>query len=235
MYAKFIKRILDFLLSLTALLLLSPVLLVLSVIGAVKMKGNPFFVQRRVGRKNKRTGKETIFPMLKFRSMRDLKDQNGQFLPDEERLTRYGRFLRKTSLDELPQLFNIIGGSLSFVGPRPLVIEYLPCYTPEERHRHDVMPGITGLAQINGRSFITWEEIFAFDLEYVRTVSLRTDLHILMQTAKKVIAHEDIADMTQLQTDENGRYYAVMNGEKKYLHQPLNMERGVQSAAGNRK
>ena len=224
MYAKCIKRILDFFLSLTALLLLSPLLLALTLIGAIEMKGNPFFVQQRVGQINKRTGKETIFPMLKFRSMRDLKDQNGQFLPDEERLTRYGRLIRKTSLDELPQLLNIISGSLSFCGPRPLVIEYLPCYTPEERHRHDVKSGITGLAQINGRSFITWEEIFAYDLEYVRTVSLRTDLHIFLQTAKKVIAHENIADMTQLQTDENGRKYAVIDGEKKYLHQPLNIE-----------
>ena len=235
MYAKCIKRILDFFLSLIAVLLLSPLLLVLTVIGAIKMKGNPFFVQPRVGQIDKKTGKETIFSMVKFRSMRDLRDENGKLLPDQERLTRYGRFLRKTSLDELPQLINIICGDLSICGPRPLVTEYLPCYTPEEHHRHDVKPGVTGLAQINGRSFITWEEIFAYDLEYVRTVSLRTDLHILLQTVKKVVAHENIADMTQLQTDENGRKYAVINGEKKYLHQPLNIERGLQSAAGNRK
>ena len=125
MYAKCVKRILDFFLSLIALLLLSPLLLALTVIGAIEMKGNPFFVQRRVGQIDKKMGKETFFSMLKFRSMKDSKDQNGQLLPDQERLTRYGRFLRKTSLDELPQLLNIIRGDLSFCGPRPLVLEYL--------------------------------------------------------------------------------------------------------------
>lgn len=176
MYAKFMKRILDFLLSLTALLLLSPVLLVLSVIGAVKFKGNPFFTQPRPGKDEK------IFHLIKFRSMTYERDGEGNLLPDAERLTRYGRFLRATSLDELPELLNILAGRMALVGPRPLAVQYLPYYTEQERRRHSVRPGLTGLAQVNGRNETTWEDRFAYDLNYVSSISFRQDVKILFRT-----------------------------------------------------
>ena len=176
MYAKFLKRILDFLLSLTALLLLSPVLLVLSVIGAIKFKGNPFFTQPRPGKDEK------IFYLIKFRSMTYECDSEGNLLPDAERLTRYGRLLRATSLDELPELLNILAGQMALVGPRPLAVQYLPYYTEQERRRHSVRPGLTGLAQVNGRNETTWEDRFAYDLQYVSSISFRQDVKLLLQT-----------------------------------------------------
>ena len=191
MYAKYIKRILDFVLSLGAITVLSPVLLVLTVLGAVKMKGNPFFTQLRPGRNEK------IFRLIKFRTMTCEKDENGKLLPDDQRLTKYGKFLRSTSLDELPELFNILVGQMSIVGPRPLLVEYLPYYTEEERHRHDVRPGLTGLAQINGRNNLTWEQKFAYDLTYVRKISFAADLGILIGTVLKVIKRSDIQTDTQ--------------------------------------
>ena len=187
MYAKCFKRVLDFVLSLMALIVLSPVLLVLTVLGAIKMKGNPFFTQLRPGKDEK------IFKLIKFRSMTCEKDNDGNFLPDEQRLTRYGKLLRSTSLDELPELINILRGDMSIVGPRPLLPEYLPYYTDEERRRHDVRPGLTGLAQVNGRNNISsWEERFAYDLQYVQTCSLWQDIQILFQTVLKVIKRSDI-------------------------------------------
>ena len=186
MYPKYIKRMLDFLLSLAALLFLSPVLLVLTVLGAVKMKGNPFFTQLRPGKNEK------IFRLIKFRTMTCEKDENGNLLPDEKRLTKYGKFLRSTSLDELPELFNILLGQMSIVGPRPLLVQYLPYYTPEEKHRHDVRPGLTGLAQVNGRNNLTWEEKFRFDLEYVNHVGFLMDLSIVIKTVEKVFKRSDV-------------------------------------------
>ena len=187
MYAKCFKRVLDFALSLLALIVLSPVLLVLTVLGAIKMKGNPFFTQLRPGKDEK------IFKLIKFRSMTCEKDKDGKLLPDTQRLTRYGKILRSTSLDELPELINILKGDMSIVGPRPLLVEYLPYYTDEERHRHDVRPGLTGLAQVNGRNNIgSWEERFAYDLQYVQNCSLRQDIQILIQTVLKVIKRSDI-------------------------------------------
>lgn len=187
MYAKCFKRVLDFVLSLMALIVLSPVLLVLTVLGAIKMKGNPFFTQLRPGKDEK------IFKLIKFRSMTCEKDNDGNFLPDEQRLTRYGKLLRSTSLDELPELINILRGDMSIVGPRPLLPEYLPYYTDEERRRHDVRPGLTGLAQVNGRNNISsWEERFAYDLQYVQKCSLWQDIQILFQTVLKVIKRSDI-------------------------------------------
>lgn len=186
MYPKYIKRMLDFLLSLAALLALSPVLLVLTVLGAVKMKGNPFFTQLRPGKDEK------IFRLIKFRTMTCEKDENGNLLPDEQRLTRYGKFLRSTSLDELPELVNILLGQMSIVGPRPLLVQYLPYYTPEEKHRHDVRPGLTGLAQVNGRNNLTWEEKFRFDLEYVNHVGFLMDLSIVIKTVEKVFKRSDV-------------------------------------------
>ena len=187
MYAKFFKHILDFILSLTAILLLSPLFLILMAIGAIMMRGNPFFSQPRPGKDEK------IFRLIKFRSMSNAKDKNGELLPDDERLNKYGRLLRSTSLDELPELFNILIGNMAIVGPRPLLVEYLPYYTEEEHHRHDVRPGLTGLAQINGRNAIdTWEQRFAYDLEDVKNCSFGMDVKIIFKTVAKVIMRSDI-------------------------------------------
>lgn len=190
-YEKYIKRLLDLLLSGTALLVLSPVLLVLTVLGACIMRGNPFFTQQRPGKDEK------IFRLIKFRSMTCQKDAAGNLLPDEKRLTKYGRFLRASSLDELPELLNIFAGHMSIVGPRPLLVEYLPYYTAEEKHRHDVRPGLTGLAQVNGRNNLTWEQKFAYDLNYVKHISFATDVKIILQTVLKVFARADVQADTQ--------------------------------------
>lgn len=187
MYATFWKRVLDFALSLTALVVLSPVLLVLTVVGAFQMGGNPFFTQIRPGKDEK------LFRLVKFRSMSNKKDKNGNLLPDDQRLTKYGRFIRSTSLDELPELWNILKGDMSIVGPRPLLPEYLPYYYEEERHRHDVRPGLTGLAQINGRNMLSWEDRFAYDVRYVRNITFKKDVEIIWKTIFKVIQKSDIA------------------------------------------
>ncbi len=178
-YARYIKRPMDFILSLCAIIVLSPILLALTVIGAVVMKGNPFFFQQRPGKNEK------IFKLIKFRTMTCEKDKNGKLLPDEQRLTGYGNFLRHTSLDELPELFNILKGDMSIIGPRPLLPEYLPYYTEAERHRHDVRPGLSGLAQINGRNAVTWEEKFSWDLKYVGDITFFGDIKIILLTVKK--------------------------------------------------
>lgn len=193
MYARFLKRVLDFLLSLMALIVLSPVLLILTVIGAVAMKGNPFFTQMRPGMIDKKTGKEKIFKLVKFRSMSNTKDKDGNLLPDEKRLGKYGRMLRASSLDELPELWNILKGDMSIVGPRPLLVEYLPYYTENERHRHDVRPGLSGLAQVHGRNFIDWDHRLAFDIQYIEQITFLGDLRIILQTALKFVKKEDIA------------------------------------------
>ena len=187
MYASFWKRVLDLLISAAALLLLSPLLLVLSCVGAVAMGGSPFFLQTRPGLR------EEPFRLIKLRTMSNARDGEGRLLPDEQRLNRYGRFLRSTSLDELPELINILNGDMSLVGPRPLLMEYLPLYNESQRHRHDLRPGLTGLAQVNGRNAQSWEERFALDLRYVRDVSLRLDLRILLKTVGAVLRREGIS------------------------------------------
>lgn len=186
MYANFFKRILDFFCALSAILCLSPLLLVLTVLGAVKMKGNPFFTQPRPGKD------ERIFKLIKFRTMTNQKDANGNLLPDDVRLTKYGKFLRSTSLDELPELFNILKGDMAVIGPRPLLVKYLPLYNSEQRHRHDVRPGLSGLAQISGRNAITWEDKFKYDVEYVKNVTFIGDVKIILTTLKKAIKREGI-------------------------------------------
>lgn len=187
MYQRYVKRVLDFSLSLFALIVLSPLLLVLIVVGAVQMKGNPFFTQLRPGKDEK------IFRLIKFRTMTNAKDKEGNLLPDEKRLVPYGKFLRSTSLDELPELINIVKGDMSIVGPRPLLVEYLPYYTEEEKKRHDVRPGLTGWAQINGRNNIkSWEDRFKYDLEYVEHYSLVFDIKVLFLTVMKVLKRSDI-------------------------------------------
>lgn len=191
MYRKFFKRFFDFVLSLMALVGLSPILLVLTVLGAIKMKGNPFFTQQRPGKDEK------IFKLIKFRTMTCETDANGNLLPDEQRLTGYGKFLRSTSLDELPELINILKGDMSIVGPRPLLVEYLPWYNETEKHRHDVRPGLTGWAQVNGRNSVDWETRFALDVEYVRDISMLLDVKVIFLTVKKVLCRSDVADDTR--------------------------------------
>ena len=186
MIYKYIKRILDIISSLLAIILLSPLLGMLAVIGAFEMKGNPFFTQERPGKDEK------IFELVKFRTMTNAKDKDGNLLSDADRLTRYGKFLRNTSLDELPELFNILKGDMSVIGPRPLLVQYLPYYTEEERHRHDVRPGLTGWAQVNGRNNITWEEKFAWDVKYVNEMNLILDIKILFQTVFNVLKRDDV-------------------------------------------
>lgn len=185
-YEKYIKRLLDFILSLLALIVLSPILLILVIVGAVKMKGDPFFTQMRPGKDEK------IFKLIKFRTMTNEKDSEGNLLPDDVRLTKYGRFLRSTSLDELPELINILKGDMSIVGPRPLVPQYLPYYTERERHRHDVKPGLTGKAQVNGRNVISWEERFEYDLDYIYNISFINDVKLVLQTVIVTINRKDI-------------------------------------------
>ena len=196
MYKKYLKRILDFCLSLVALLVLSPVLLVLTVVGAAVMGGNPFFTQLRPGKDEK------IFKLIKFRSMTNKKDADGKLLPDEQRLTKYGKFLRSTSLDELPELINILKGDMSLVGPRPLLVRYLPLYNDRQRHRHDVRPGLTGLAQIRGRNGISFEQRFELDLQYIETLSFKTDLRILLETVAAVLKREGISSETAQTMEE---------------------------------
>ena len=196
MYAKYVKRPLDFLLSLTALTVLSPLLLVLTVVGAIAMKGNPFFVQKRPGRISKKTGQEKIFSLIKFRTMSNAKDKDGNLLPDKDRLNRYGRFLRSTSLDELPELVNIVKGDMAIVGPRPLLVQYIPRYSKEQRHRHDVRPGLTGYAQVHGRNGISWEEKFRLDVEYTKNVTFAGDVKIIFTTVAKVLRREGISSET---------------------------------------
>ncbi len=191
MYARFFKRFFDFVLSLLALIILSPVLLILIVVGAVVLKGNPFFTQLRPGKKDK-NGQETIFKLLKLRTMSNAKDQNGELLPDDQRLSKYGKFLRSTSADELPSLVNILVGELSIVGPRPQLVRDMTFMTDEQRRRHDVRPGLTGLAQINGRNNITWEQKFEYDLEYIdRGITLKEDIKIILLTVLKVLKRSD--------------------------------------------
>lgn len=201
-YARYIKRLMDFFLSFLAIIVLSPVLLILTIIGAVVMKGNPFFVQERPGKIDPKTGKERIFKLIKFRTMTCEKDKGGNLLPDERRITPYGNFLRHTSLDELPELFNILKGDMSIVGPRPLLVKYLPLYTERQRHRHDVRPGLTGLAQVNGRNTLSWEDRFEIDLQYVKNISFLGDIKIITYTLKKVLIREGISSATSETMEE---------------------------------
>lgn len=203
MYAKYFKRPMDFCLSLLALIVLSPVLLILTVLGAITMKGNPFFTQARPGKDEK------IFKLIKFRTMTCETDENGKPLPDEQRLTKYGKLLRSTSLDELPELVNILRGDMSVVGPRPLLVKYLPLYNERQKHRHDVRPGLTGRAQINGRNAITWEAKFEEDIAYIENITLLKDLQIIFSTVLKVFKREGISQ-------ENSATMEEFKGNKTY-------------------
>ncbi len=206
MYAKYIKRPLDIFLSFCALTVLSPLLLVLIILGAVMMKGNPFFTQLRPGKDEK------IFRLIKFRTMTCETDENGQPLPDEVRLTKYGKFLRSTSLDELPELINILIGDMSVIGPRPQLVRDMVFMTDVQRLRHTVRPGLSGLAQINGRNAIKWENKLSFDLEYIENITFLGDVKIILETLIKVFGRADISE-EGYETAQDLGDYLLNNGE----------------------
>lgn len=205
MYAHFFKRLIDFLLSLLAIIVLSPLLLILTIIGAIKMKGNPFFTQERPGKDEK------IFKLIKFRTMTNEKDENGEFLPDEKRLIPYGIFLRSTSLDELPELFNILSGQMAVIGPRPQLVRDMVFMDDQTRKRHSVRPGLSGLAQVMGRNAISWEEKFKWDLKYIEKITFLNDLKIVGLTLRKVLGHEESAEEIDV-TDDYGDWL-LKNGK----------------------
>ena len=196
MYQRYIKRALDFLLALVAIIVLSSIMLIVAILVRTKLGSPVLFKQQRPGKNEK------IFNMYKFRTMTDQKDENGNLLPDEVRLTEFGKKLRSTSLDELPELFNIIKGDMSIVGPRPLLVRYLPLYNERQRHRHDVRPGFTGLAQVNGRNSISWEEKFEWDVRYVENITFFGDIKIILKTVKTVLTHEGISSDTSVTMEE---------------------------------
>ena len=205
-YEKYFKRPLDFILGVLTIIAFSWLYIILVVLGIFFMRGNPFFLQERPGKNEK------IFKLVKFRTMDNRKDKNGELLPDEIRLNRYGKFLRSTSLDELPEIFNIIKGDMSIIGPRPLLVRYLPYYSTEEHHRHDVRPGLTGYAQVHGRNYVSWEEKFKMDIKYVNTISFKGDFKIITDTIKTVLKRENIETASSI----------VHDG---VLYQPLDVER----------
>ncbi|MBQ7822550.1 MAG: sugar transferase [Clostridia bacterium] len=222
MYRKYIKRPMDFTLSLIALIVLSPILLILTVIGAIMMKGNPFFVQMRPGKDEK------IFKLIKFRTMTCEKNKNGELLTDEKRLTRYGKFLRSTSLDELPELINILKGDMSIVGPRPQLIIDMVFMTESQRARHNVRPGLSGLAQISGRNNITWEKKFKYDLEYINNITFFGDIRIILLTFIQVFKRygitedgfataADLGDYLLHKGEVDEQTYSEKQNEAKYL------------------
>ncbi|MDB8756846.1 sugar transferase [Ruminococcus sp. 1001136sp1] len=196
MYAKYFKRGIDFILSLFALIVLSPVLLILMLLGTVFMGGNPFFAQERPGKDEK------IFKLIKFRTMSNKKDKDGNLLPDELRLNKYGKFLRASSLDELPELINILKGDMAIIGPRPLLVRYLARYNEEQHHRHDVRPGLTGYAQAHGRNAVSWEDKFAMDVWYTTHITFVGDIKIIIDTIKSVLKHEGISSETSATMEE---------------------------------
>lgn len=196
MYKNFVKRILDIILSLIALIIFSPLLISTAILVRFKLGSPILFRQARPGKHEK------IFHILKFRTMTDEKDKDGNLLPDEIRLTKFGQFLRSTSIDELPELLNILKGDMAVVGPRPLLVQYLDRYNDEQRHRHDVKPGLTGLAQVNGRNGITWEEKFKYDLQYVKNVTFLGDCKIILQTVQKVFQRQGISSATSVTMEE---------------------------------
>ena len=206
MYRNGWKRVMDFALSFMALLVLSPVFLILIVLGVCLLGGNPFFTQFRPGKKDPKTGREKIFRLIKFRTMTNKKDADGNLLPDEERMTPYGSFLRSTSLDELPELLNILKGDMSLVGPRPQLVRDMTFMSEEERRRHDAVPGLTGLAQVSGRNNNSWEKKFEYDLKYVEKITFFGDVKILFQTVGKVFLREGITEEGMVTAQDLGDY-----------------------------
>lgn len=214
-YGKYVKRILDFILSLAGIILLSPLFLILAVLVRIKLGSPIFFKQERPGKDEK------IFVLRKFRTMTDKRDEKGELLPDCKRLTGFGRMLRATSLDELPELFNILKGDMSIIGPRPLLLSYLPYYTNEEKLRHTVRPGLTGLAQVSGRNFIDWDSRFKKDVEYVRNLSFFMDMKVLWLTVRTVLGQSDVAEDTNV---AEGNFAEI---RKERLKETGSLERNV--------
>lgn len=210
MYKIFLKRLIDILLSLISLILLSPIMLVTAILVRIKLGSPIIFAQERPGKDEK------IFKIYKFRSMTDERDENGKLLPSSKRLTPFGKKLRSTSLDELPELFNILKGDMSLVGPRPLAVQYLPYYNEIEKHRHDVRPGLTGLAQVNGRNTISWDDKFKLDIEYVYNITFINDLKILIKTFYKVIKHDDIINPGTNPIGDFDKYRRAQNENTTY-------------------
>ena len=192
MYRYFFKKILDYILSLIGLILFSPILLIFIILLVLANKGKPFFIQERPGKNEK------IFKLIKFKTMNDKKDKNGNLFSDQMRLTKIGKFIRKTSIDEIPQLINVLKGDMSLIGPRPLLVEYIPLYNENQRRRHEIRPGITGWAQVNGRNAVSWEKKFELDVWYIDNISFLLDIKILFLTFKKVVRPEGISSSTSL-------------------------------------
>ncbi len=222
-YEAVLKRPLEIVLVLILLFVLSPVFVIMAILVRIKLGAPIIFLQKRAGLKEK------IFYLYKFRSMTERCGKDGKLLSDEKRLTPFGKLIRQMSIDELPELINILKGDMSMVGPRPLMMEYIPYYTKEEHHRHDVRPGLTGLAQVNGRSFLTWEEIFQYDLEYIKKITFMGDMRIIFQTLIKVCKRENVADVTKGTIDKEGRVHIWVDGKECILHQPLHVEREEKS------
>lgn len=208
MYAKYIKRPLDCFLSFCAISVLSPILLILTVVGAVVMKGNPFFTQLRPGKDEK------IFRLIKFRTMTCEKDADGNLLPDEKRLTKYGQFLRSTSLDELPELFNIFIGDMAVIGPRPLLVKYLPYYSEEQHKRHSIRPGLTGYAQAHGRNTVDWDARLAMDVTYAERITFLGDVRIIFDTVVAVLRRDGISSETCATMEDFSEYVVAKNNPK---------------------
>ena len=199
---RYIKRVLDFCAALCAIIVLSPVLLVVAILVRTKLGSPVLFKQERPGMIDKKTGEEKIFTLCKFRTMTDERDENGELLPDEIRLTKFGQFLRSTSIDELPEFINILKGDMSFIGPRPLLVRYLPLYSDEQHRRHLVRPGLSGWAQVNGRNTVSWEEKFNLDVEYVDKISFSLDVKIFFMTIMSVLKREGISSETSATMEE---------------------------------
>lgn len=233
MYANYIKRPLDFLLSLLAITALSPLLLCLAIIGAIAMRGNPFFTQQRPGKVDPKTGRERIFPLIKFRTMSNEKNRKGELLPDERRLNGYGRFLRATSLDELPELFNILIGHMAIIGPRPQLVRDMVFMTPKQRKRHTVRPGLSGLAQVSGRNAIGWEEKLAYDLQYIQHITFAQDAKIVCQTVLKVLKSEGISQEDMATAEDYGDYLLRTNQIDDAFYRVKQEEAAAVSGNGN--
>ena len=215
-YNRYVKRIIDIICALLAIMVFWWLYLIVAVLVRIKLGSPIIFKQERPGKIDKKTGKETIFNLYKFRTMTDKRDVEGNLLPDDVRLTKFGRILRSTSLDELPEAFNILKGDMSVIGPRPLLVEYLPYYTKEEHHRHDVRPGLSGWAQINGRNAIdSWEQRFQYDLEYVKNVSFAFDIKVVLKTIEKVLKRSDIQVGKQIKV---GRLYTARGNKNENIN-----------------
>lgn len=218
-YERFIKRGLDAFLATGALIVLSPILLITAFLVRIKLGSPVLFTQNRPGKN------ERIFKLYKYRTMTDAKTEDGQLKPDSERMTNFGRKLRSSSIDELPELLNILKGDMSIIGPRPLIPSYLPFYTAEEHHRHDVRPGLSGLAQAKGRSFISWEHIFQYDIEYVEYITFKGDCLIVLNTVKNLFSKKDVVDFSKTYIGEDGKKHVLVDGQDCIIHGPLDEER----------